>query len=323
MSKPVVFMFSGQGSQYFQMGKDLYLHNERFKLWMNYCDEIVTSFTKVSLIDVLYKNKLGKQPVFDRLLYTNPALICVEYSLSKILIESGVKPDYLLGYSLGEITAAIVSGSISLEQGLRFSIEYADLIEKKTKISGMLVVLETIDFFYNNPEIFSNCWLAGKNFKNNFVISGLHDDVEKINEKLNALNVINQKLPVNYGFHTELIDPIKDNFSKMINDLDISIPSIPVFSSFSAKKLDEITGDYLWTVMRQSVDFEKNIHLMLEENNYFFIDAGPSGSLATFVKYLLPEKTFSKYASVMTPFGDDIKALGEAKKVYNSWLLAG
>src|SRR3954471_5340073 len=105
MKKQIIFMFSGQGSQYYQMGKELYEKNAQFKHWMDHCDEIVSPLIQTSLIEVLYRGK-GKSESFDNILYTNPALLCVEYSLFKVLNSMGVQPDFLLGYSLGEIIAA-------------------------------------------------------------------------------------------------------------------------------------------------------------------------------------------------------------------------
>ena len=131
MKKPTVFMFSGQGSQYYQMGKELYEKHPRFKLWMNHCDNIVSPLIETSLIEVLYEQHKKSEP-FDNIVYTNPALLSIEYSLAKILMESGIKPDFFLGYSLGELTAAILSQGISLEQGLQLSVSFAKLLERES-----------------------------------------------------------------------------------------------------------------------------------------------------------------------------------------------
>ncbi|NQZ12186.1 MAG: acyltransferase domain-containing protein, partial [Algicola sp.] len=122
MKKPIVFMFSGQGAQYYHMGKELYECHPRFALWMDHCDEIVEPLIGTSLIDILYDESVTKGDPFDRVLYTNPALLCIQYSLSRVLMEMDIQPDYLLGYSLGEFTAAVVSGVMSLEEGLELLV---------------------------------------------------------------------------------------------------------------------------------------------------------------------------------------------------------
>ena len=101
MNKKSVFMFSGQGSQYYRMGKELYEHHKTFNYWMDACNEIVSPLIKTSLTDIIYDND-KKGEAFDRLLYTNPALVSIQYSMFQVLKNIGIHPDYLLGYSLGE-----------------------------------------------------------------------------------------------------------------------------------------------------------------------------------------------------------------------------
>src|SRR5215467_13794723 len=99
-------MFSGQGSQYFQMGKALYENNDTFRYWMGRFDDIVRQFLGKSMIETLYSDLHGKGEPFDRTLLTHPAIFMVEYSLAQILIQAGVIPDIVLGASLGSFAAA-------------------------------------------------------------------------------------------------------------------------------------------------------------------------------------------------------------------------
>ncbi len=131
MPKPIVFMFSGQGSQYYHMGKELYQRHAGFKRWMDHCDEIAAPLIDASLIEVIFY-AADKRQDFDRLLYSNPALLCFEYSLAQVLLDMDVKPDLLLGYSLGDITSSVLAGNMVLEEGIRFVVEMAKLFEAKS-----------------------------------------------------------------------------------------------------------------------------------------------------------------------------------------------
>jgi len=96
-------------------------------------------------------------------LYTNPALLCIEYSLTQLLMEMNIQPDYLLGYSLGEITASVILSTVSLEEGIQLVVDYAKLLEKEAQAAGMLAIIESIDIMNQFPDLFQNCWLTGKN----------------------------------------------------------------------------------------------------------------------------------------------------------------
>lgn len=308
MKKPIVFMFSGQGSQYFQMGQELYEKHPRFKLWMDHCDELTRAFIPVSIIEVIYKSGKKAEP-FDRLLYTNPALLSIEYSLARILMEMDIRPDYLLGYSLGEITASVVSGAVTLREGLEFVVEYAQLLEESSPPAGMLAILAPVDIIDQFSEDFKHCWLTGKNFQSNFVVSGLIEDIKNLQSTLTQKNILSQILPVNYGFHTPLMDPIVEQVRSLAHRINFLPIRIPIISSLYAEILKEVSNDYFWEVTRYPVQFDKTISTTLRKEDCIFIDVGPSGTLATFVKYLLPSGASSSHFELMNQFGKDIASL--------------
>ena len=231
------------------------------------------------------------------------------FSLSRVLMEMKIQPDFLLGYSLGEITATVVSGAISLEEGLSLTVDYAKILEKDSQPAAMLAIVESIDIMNQFPQLFKTCWLTGKNFQKNFVVSGLPQDIQNLQQALNKKGMISQKLPVTYGFHTELIDPIEKKFKQLVQRTNFSSIRIPIISSINGKQVEELSENYFWDIARHPVEFEKTIRLMLQIEDYVFIDVGPSGSLATFVKYLLPTFSNSLYLEVINQFGKNIKSI--------------
>jgi bacillaene synthase trans-acting acyltransferase len=308
MEKRVVFMFSGQGSQYYQMGRELYEKHEMFKYWMDYCNKIVTPLIHTSLIDVLYSEKTKGIP-FDEILYTNPALLCIGYSMSKTVQDMGFQPDCVLGYSLGEMIASVVSGAISLEDGIRMVVGLAKLVTDKTQQAEMLAILETKKIILNFPDLFERCWITATNFQNNFVVSGLPIDIQRLQKALSKINVTSQLLPVCYGFHSKLIDPIEGEFRFIAQNIKISPNTIPIVSSRTADVIDELNEEHFWEVIRYPVNFELTIVDMLKRGNYTFIDLGPSGSLATIVKNILPPASPSISIPILNQFGRDLSAI--------------
>ena len=305
-------MFSGQGSQYHQMGKELYESHTHFRFWMDRCDEIVSPLIKGSLVDVLYRGRSKSEP-FDNLLYTNPALLGVEYSLAKVLEEMGITPDYLMGYSLGELTASVVSGVISLEDGFRLVVEMARLAEAKTRNAEMIAIMKSQEIMTEFPDCFRNCWLTGSNFANNFVVGGIGGTLQPLKDWLSEKDILFQTLPVKYGFHTELIEPIKEDFKRTIRQINLSRAQIPVISISKRKIVQEFNEDLFWEVIRYPVHFQSAVQEILKNGDYVFVDAGPSATLATFVKYILPQNGKSVILQTINQFGRDLNSMNRLR----------
>lgn len=309
MNKQIVFMFSGQGSQYYQMGKELYENHSGFKRWMQHCDAIVSPLIHDSLIEIIYQ-ETNKNKDFDQLLYSSPALLCIEYSLAQVLMEMGIKADFLLGYSLGEMTAAVISGNISLENGIQFVVELAKLIENESSSSKMLAILESSEMIKQEPYLFQNVWLTGKNFPKNFVVTGFPNEIDILKEALAKRNILFQELAVKYGFHTELLDAIEKPIRELIRKINFSATdTIAIFSLLTATQKPAMDEEALWKIIRYPVDFENFINLMLNDDNYVFIDVGPSGTLAIFMHYTLPSDCNSVALQTINRFGNNLQSL--------------
>lgn len=308
MKKPIVFMFSGQGSHYYQMGRELFEEHNRFRLWMEHCDTILKSLIDTSLIDILYSQH-KRHENFDRLLYTNPALLCIQYSLARLLKEMGIQPDMVLGYSAGEITAAVVAGVISLEDGLALSVDVARVLEANSPKGGMLAIVDSENIYKQYPEIFSECWVACKNFDKNFVISGAGQDVTGIEKQLDEKQILSQRLAVNYAFHTPVMDSLRRELLAAGRGICFNPPKIPYISCYAKARVEHIDEDHIWSVIRYPVFFSETVRNMSREQDYIFIDVGPSGTLATLLRYLLPENSGSLSFDVMNQFGKDIQSL--------------
>ena len=316
MRLPVVYMFSGQGSQYYQMGRELYDRHPRFRMWMEHCDEIAAPLIGCSLCDLLYRD--GKKGIpFDRLLHTNPALIAFEYSLARVLMEGGAKPDYLLGYSLGELSAAIIGGALTLEQGIGFVVDYARLIESESPPAAMLAVIDAPDIESRYAEQFAGCWVTARNFDRHIVVTGPVTSIQRLREALARDGVVQQMLAVNYGFHTEMQQPLETRVMALAEKLNFKPLRIPVVSCLDGAVYDNNTDvqgwpHRFWATFRHPIAFDTTVRGLLGRGDFHFLDVGPSGTLATFVKYLLTDGSVSLFNDVINPFGRDRQTYGNA-----------
>lgn len=311
MRRPIIFMFSGQGSQYFQMGRELYDHHPRFRLWMDYCDVLVKDATGQSLTATLYGGH-DRMDRFDDILLTNPALLSIEFCLAKLLQEAGICPDYLLGYSLGELAACVVAEVLSLEQGIRLATEFAQLLKKKSPAGGMLAILGNEGMIDDHPDAFARCSISGRNFDTNFVVSGLEGEIAKLQAHLGSFGIVTQRLAVNFAFHSPVIEPLRPFFLQMSGSFDYARPRIPIISAQKGQGIADVDETHLWEVIREPVDFQSTIAQLVSRQDCMFVDVGPSGTLSTAVKYLLPKNTSSIFLPTLNQFAQDRPTLNKA-----------
>jgi bacillaene synthase trans-acting acyltransferase len=313
LRKSLIFMFSGQGSQYYHMGKELYCKNTIFRKWMLKLNDIVYQKIGFSIINEIYNEVKNKADNFDRLLYTHPAIFMVEYSLARVLIEGGFEPDYVLGASLGEFASAAVAGAISVEEALEIILKQAQLIESHCQIGSMIAIVDNPSLYNQSSVISLHSNLAAINYSSHFIISGERVRLLKIEEYLKTKNFIFQVLPVRYGFHSSNIAPIESEYAAFLSKLSFKKPKIPVISCSLSGCATDFSDKYFWEIIRQPIYFQKTIINLEEQGQFKYIDLGPSGTLANFVRKNLSRDSFSQSYDVLNPFGQDIKKLETVK----------
>jgi acyl transferase domain-containing protein len=292
-------MFSGQGSQYYQMGKSLYNHQPIFRYWMNKLDKIVKDLIQLSVIEHIYDKNKNETDVFNQLVLSHPAILMIEYSLAKLLLKKGIERDYVLGTSIGEFTSIAISKVLQYEYVLTSAIKQAILLEKQCNKSRMIAVFHHKDLYYQDEVLNNNSELAAINFDNHFVVSGELEKVKRIIPHLNKKNITTQVLNVPIGFHSRLIDPIADEYCNFVRRYRYMKPKIPIISCSRTQLIKDIQSDYLWEVVRKPIHFQKTINALESSNYYHYIDLGPSGTLATFVKYNLSSCSSSKVYRIL------------------------
>jgi bacillaene synthase trans-acting acyltransferase len=303
-----VFMFSGQGSQYFHMGRALFDENDIFRDWMISLDEIARRSSGRSVIETLYSSGHGKGDPFDRTLLTHPAIFMVEYSLAQSLIHAGVRPDVVLGVSLGSFAAATVAGFIGVEDALSAVMRQAIALEECCEPGGMTAVLA-------DPALFAEDFLSGRselaavNFSSHFVISARRSELAEIEDALKKHDVGYQRLPVSVPFHSQWIDKARVPFASFMRSIRCKQGRLPLACCDQAAILSDLSDDYFWNVVRYPVRFRETVARLEQQGARRYIDVGPAGTLATFLKYGMPETTRSTVHAILTPFGFDQKNL--------------
>jgi bacillaene synthase trans-acting acyltransferase len=307
MSKPVtVFMFSGQGSQYYQMGRSLFDANATFRQCMLDLDAVVQREAGISVIAELYLEKNGKALPFDRTLLSHPAIFMVEYALAKALIERGVVPDVAVGASLGSFAAASVAGILEPSDALSAIVRQARSLESNCSEGGMLAALCDPKLYYES-RLSQLSELVAVNFQSHFVVAARTAELSAAEAELKARAATYQRLPVSFAFHSRWIDEAEGDFVAFMRTVSHQVARLPLVCCEQVAELKQLPPDYFWRVVRRPIRFRETIEMLETRGSHRYIDVGPAGTLATFLKYCLPAASRSRAAAVLTPYGRDLQ----------------
>ncbi len=306
---PIVWMFSGQGAQYYQMGASLYAGDAAFRAAFDDCARRFEPQLGRSLADLLYQPRADRFVAFERTTYSHAALFAAQYAAAAMLSERGHRPDFLLGYSLGEFVALAVSGCLSLDDAVRAVYEHAAALEARAPRGGMLAVVEPLDVLRRFPAEFAAVDIAAENYASHFVVAGTVPAIQTLHRALRAAGVNTALLPVDFAFHSAQIAPASAQFESFARTLRFAPPRIPVISAERARVLRAPQPADLWRVTAHRVKCQATVEVMEDYGAYHYVDLGPSGTLANFVKYNLSPRSHSQTHTIMTPFGQDIAVL--------------
>lgn len=296
--KNVVFMFSGQGSQYFKMGKDLYHHEPDFKIVMDQGFKILLERTGEDYLAIIgYSlNDSIDTDLINNTKYTQPLLFLIEYALATVLLKWEVKPDYMIGHSLGEYTAACIAEVFSLEDALKLIVKRAQLMNDLDQ-GDMIAVAATKDAIVQIlPAMLS---IAAINSEDSCVISGGENDVDGFVTVLNSKEIAYSVLKTSHAFHSEMMDSILESYKQELTQITFLNPKLPFISNLSGKEIldAEATSPEYWIKhLRETVHFRDGLDFLLEQNNSVFIEIGPGNTLLKLTKQ--NKKYSNKHATI-------------------------
>jgi bacillaene synthase trans-acting acyltransferase len=301
VTKPIIFVFSGQGSQYFQMGRDLFQREEIFRVSMLDLDASVKKLTGASVISEIYNDQRSKETPFCDVLLTHPAIFMIECSLAKAVIKRWSSPHCVLGASIGAFAAVCIAGVLGEEEALAAIMEHAFAVERSCTKGGMTAVLADVQ---SNASLLRQYGveLAAVNSPSHFVVSASARNLLALEQSLAKRNIAFQRLPVDYAFHSNTMDSAYDAFLRGCKALGYKQPNLPIVCCVGASYVDRVDAGFLWNSTRRIVRLHDTIIKLEETGPCLYIDCGPSGSLATAIKHALPESSQSEICSILHPY---------------------
>lgn len=299
-SPNIVFMFSGQGTQYIGMGKGLYYAEPEFsKLINKYC-EMLEPMIKEK-VHAFILGTLDETEATDTLIL-QPALFILEYALANFWIDLGVQPNAMIGHSLGEYVAACISGVMSFKDALKLVCLRAELMAT-TNTGLMLAINEKVELISPLLKDYKVS-IAAINTPNSCVISGEPNSIIQLEQKFEKLNISSIRLKINRAFHSELMEPILDSFKKVVEEINLKAPNIPIISNLHGKwvKKEEVTKPEYWVNhLRQTVNFFQGMQTLAKEGYQVFIEIGPGKTLLQFARDIVNNSTLKCIQNTLPP----------------------
>jgi acyl transferase domain-containing protein/acyl carrier protein len=271
----LVYVFSGQGSQWLGMGRALLAEAPVFRAKLEECDALARTHAPWSILEELRapeeRSRIGETEIVQ------PLLFAIQVGLAALLASLGIEPDAVVGHSVGEIAAAHVAGALPLGEAMRLVVWRGRVMQKATGLGRMVSVgltrAEAEAFIAGKSDRLA---VAAINDPGSIVLSGETKALESVVAELSERGVSTQWLRVNYAFHSPQMSPLLGELESALGRMDTRASVVPMYSTVTGHRVEgsQLDVSYWRRNVRESVDFGGAVAAALSDGNRIFLEIG-------------------------------------------------
>ncbi len=289
----ITFVFSGQGPQWWAMGRELLAQEPVFRSVIEQCDTLIQKYGQWSLLEELAAPE--SQSRCQETEIAQPALFALQVGLAHLWRSWGVEPKAVVGHSLGEVAAAHFAGVLSLEAAVHLICHRGRLMQQATGNGKMLAV----ELSATEVEPLLTPWvgkleIAAINSPTSTVISGQSEALEAFVTQLQQQHphIFYKELPVNYAFHSQQMAPFAEALVEELSHLQPQAETLPIFSTVTGNKQagQDFDADYWGRNLRQTVRFAPALEALIESGRTLFLEISPHPVLSGYIKTCLRQQ---------------------------------
>lgn len=285
----VGWMFTGQGSQFAGMARPLDAESGSFHRALRTVDAAMTAHLGSSIRELLLDDTAA---VIDRTELAQPAIFAMEYALAQALADSGVRPAWVIGHSIGEFTAAAVAGVVDLEDACRLVVARGRLMQQLPDGGGMLAVRATRAQLADLLDGERDVAVAAVNGPTDLVLSGAATALDRLRTVLSERQVVAKPLTVSHAFHSPLMAPMLEKFAVVARECTYRAPALPIYSTVRGRLLDPaetMDAEYWVEHVGATVLFGDALAAAVEADPTHVVEIGPRRMLTPLVGRLRPD----------------------------------
>lgn len=286
--RSLVFMFTGQGSQYINMARELYETEQVFRQECDRCSELLQSYLDIPLLEIIYPST-SSVSLINETQYTQPAIFVIEYALAKLWMSWGIKPIAMIGHSIGEYVVACLAGVFSLEDALALVTARGQLMQQLPSGSMLAIPLSSAEI---QPLLNKNLSLGVVNGISDCVVSGTTEAIETLQEQLTIQGMDCRRLHTSHAFHSPMMEGMLEPFLAQVKQVSLNPPQIPYISNVTGTWItaEEATNPAYWTThLRQTVRFAEGLAELYKQPDHILLEVGAGRTLSKLAKQH-PEK---------------------------------